>query len=49
MLLRLLFLTTFASLLIASNVSAKDVDGVANYAYAVFAGTGKYTIDDREI
>ena len=28
---------------------ADKVDGVANYAYSVFVGTGKYSIQDRTI
>ncbi|RLA40412.1 MAG: hypothetical protein DRR06_17505 [Gammaproteobacteria bacterium] len=29
--------------------SAENVDGVADYAYSVFVGTGKYSIQDRTI
>jgi hypothetical protein len=47
LLLRILFL------LIAVTVSpislSGDVDGVANYAYSVFTGTGQYEIEDRII
>ena len=33
----------------ASSASAEKVEGVANYAYAVFVGTGVYSIHDRDI
>lgn len=33
----------------ATTSYAGDEDGVANYAYAIFAGTGRYTILDRTI
>lgn len=33
----------------ASASSAEDLDGVANYAYSVFMGTGRYSIEDRVI
>jgi hypothetical protein len=40
-------------LLIALTVSpislSSEVDGVANYAYSVFVGTGKYKVEDRTI
>lgn len=29
--------------------SGEDIDGVANYAYSVFVGTGRYAIQDRVI
>ncbi|MEH6581277.1 MAG: hypothetical protein V7754_05020 [Halioglobus sp.] len=29
--------------------SAEEVNGVGNYAYAVFVGTGIYSVDDRDI
>ena len=36
-------------LLLTPPASAQDVDGVNNYAYGVFIGTGKYRISDRTI
>lgn len=33
----------------ASASRAEDSEGVANYAYSVFVGTGKYSIEDRVI
>jgi len=41
-------ITIFAGLIAATAV-ADEVDGVANYAYSVFIGTGVYKIDDRTI
>jgi hypothetical protein len=42
-------LAIFAILSIPCIASADEVDGVADYAYSVFVGTGKYTIQDRTI
>jgi hypothetical protein len=43
----------FLFFLIAASVSSisfsSEVDGVANYAYSVFVGTGKYEVEDRVI
>lgn len=46
-----LLLTTTALAIMFSTFSSKgeELDGVANYAYAVFTGTGKYSLDDRVI
>ena len=45
----LLIVAAITTSLSASTSYAGDEDGVANYAYAVFAGTGKYSILDRTI
>jgi hypothetical protein len=34
---------------ISSNSLSSEVNGVANYAYSVFAGTGRYVVEDRII
>jgi hypothetical protein len=45
--MRTLFSFFAASLLLTSSVIAED--GVANYAYSVFVGTGKYNVGDRTV
>lgn len=47
---RLFFpLAALAIVLCPCTIFADEVDGVANYAYSVFMGTGKYSIQDRTI
>ncbi|MEH6593635.1 MAG: hypothetical protein V7746_25430 [Halioglobus sp.] len=42
-------LLVFTLVFCASLSTADEVDGVTNYAYAVFVGTGKYSVSDRDI
>jgi hypothetical protein len=50
MLMRLHFiLLTILSLLSSSWALAEEIDGTYNFAYAVFTGTGRYTLNDRTI
>jgi hypothetical protein len=42
-------LLAFAALSHALTLAAEELDGVPDYAYSVFVGTGKYRIDDRTI
>jgi hypothetical protein len=44
---RILFL--FIAVTVSSISFSSEVDGVANYAYSVFVGTGKYEVEDRII
>ncbi len=37
------------SLLSSGSALAQETEGVANYAYAIFFGTGKYSVSDRDI
>ena len=45
-----MFLALGLSISLSGGVqSAEEEDGIANYAYSVFSGTGRYKIDDRTI
>lgn len=46
---RFLVIAACALAMGASTSGAEDLDGVANYAYSVFVGTGKYSVGDRVI
>jgi hypothetical protein len=45
----LLTITALAVLFSTFSCKGEELDGVANYAYAVFTGTGKYSLGDRDI
>lgn len=45
----LFVVTALALSLSAFSASADEVDGVSNYAYGVFIGTGVYSVTDRDI
>ena len=45
----LIILFSFCLLMATKVLAQEESSGVANYAYSIFIGTGKYTIDDRTI
>jgi hypothetical protein len=45
----LITITALAILFSTFSSKGEELDGVANYAYAVFTGTGKYNLGDRDI
>lgn len=46
---KLMFFTISLYLFLSGGAQATEEDGIAHYAYSVFAGTGRYKIDDRTI